>query len=81
MKSGHDKDPCDSVGGTTKQKADIAMKNGKAVIQDANNIRKSTIKFYFITFTDYDNAANFFTNGYINIRPVAETMKLHYSST
>ena len=62
-------------------------KNDKAVIQDAHDFHnwakdnESAIKFYFITSTDYENAANFLTNTCENIKPVAGTMKLHPAST
>ena len=83
MESGHGKGPCDPIGGTAKRKADIPVKNDKAVIQDADDIynwakdNESVIKFYFKTFTNYENAANFLTNACENIKPVAGTMKLH----
>ena len=35
MESGHGKGPCDPIGGTAKRKDDLAVKNDKAVIQDA----------------------------------------------
>ena len=60
-----------------------SKKNDKAVIQDANDFynwtkdNESAIKFYFITSTDYENAANFVTNACENIKPVAGTMKLY----
>ena len=58
-------------------------KNDKAVIQDANDFYnwakddESAIKFYFITSTDYKNAANFLTNAFENIKFAAGTMKLY----
>lgn len=36
---GHGKGPCDGVGGTTKRNADNAVKQGKALIQDARLLR------------------------------------------
>ena len=37
MEAGHGKGPCDPTGGRTKQKADLAVKNEKAIIQDAQD--------------------------------------------
>ena len=66
MESGHGKGPCSPIGGTAKRKVDIAVKNDKGMIQDANDFykwvkdKKSAIKCYFVTSTDYKNAANYF---------------------
>ena len=37
FESGHGKGPCDGLGGTVKRLADDAVRQGKAVIQDAKD--------------------------------------------
>ena len=37
MEAGHGKGPCDTICGTAKRKADLAVKNEKAIIQDAQD--------------------------------------------
>ena len=37
MEAGHGKGPCDPIGGVAKRNADMAVKQQKAVIQDAND--------------------------------------------
>ena len=56
MGPGHGKSSCNHTGGTAKRKADQAVKNNKAVIQDAHILyiwakkeeENSTIKFFFL---------------------------------
>ena len=40
MEAGHWKGPCDPIGETAKRKADLAVKNEKAIIQDAQDFFK-----------------------------------------
>ena len=67
MEAGPGKGPCDPIGGTAKRKADLTVKNEKAVIQDAIDFyswakkteEESSIKFSFLSSEDYENAASF----------------------
>jgi len=67
MEAGHGKGPCDPIGGTAKRKADLAVKNDKAVIQDATDFytwakgteETSAIKYFFVSSSDYTNAVSF----------------------
>ena len=83
MESGHGKGFCDPIGETAKWKPDIAVKNDKAVIQDSNDFynwakdNEIVIKFYFVTPTECENAANFLTKVCENVKSVAGNMKLH----
>ena len=40
MEAGHGKGPCDLIEGTAKRKADLAVKNEKAIIQEAQDFFK-----------------------------------------
>ena len=61
MEAGHGKGPCDPIGGTAKRKADLAVKNEKAIIQDAKDFYQwaktteadSSIKFTFLSSEEY----------------------------
>ena len=60
LESGHGKSACDGVGGTTKRNADNAVKQNKAVIQDAMDFfawayqSDGEIKYHMITQEEYD---------------------------
>lgn len=51
FEAGHGKGPCDGIGGCTKRNADLAMKSGKCIIQDAQD-------FYTWTQSDACNIRN-----------------------
>ena len=61
MEGDHGKSPYDTIGGTPKQKADLAVRKDKAIIQDAHDICKctheteetSSIKFTFLSTQEY----------------------------
>ena len=67
MKAGHGKGLYDPIGGTVKRKADLAVKNRKAIIQDEKDFYQwakttedaSSIKFTFLSSKEYENAASF----------------------
>ncbi|WAR08577.1 hypothetical protein MAR_018535 [Mya arenaria] len=60
FESGHGKSACDGVGGTAKRNADMAVKQSKAVIQDANDFyawakcSQSEIEYLMVTQEEYD---------------------------
>ena len=82
--AGHGKDPCGPIGGTGKRKALQAVKNDKAVIQDAHDFYKwakkeeenSAIKFFFFSIDNYERSL-FLSEACNGIKSVDGTMKLH----
>ena len=85
MEAGHGKGPCDPICGTEKRKADLAVKNEKAIIQDAQDFYQwakttedvSSIKFTFLSFEEYENAASFLSQACNEIETVVGTIKVH----
>ena len=85
MEAGHGKGPCDPIGGTAKRKADLAVKNEKAIIQDAQDFFKwakttedaSLIKFTFLSRKEYEDAKSFLNQVCNDITRVEGTLKLH----
>ena len=85
MEAGHGKGPCDPIGGTAKRKADLAVKNDKAVIQDAMDFftwakesqGQSAIEFFFISTYDYQTSSLFLSTVWQNVKTIAGTMKVH----
>ena len=83
--AGHGKGPCDPIGGTAKRKADLAVKNDKAVIQDAMDFftwakesqGQSAIEFFFISTYDYQTSSLFLSTVCQNVKTIAGTMKVH----
>ena len=83
LEAGHGKGPCDGVGGTSKRMADMAVIQGKAVIQNALDFtqwgngeeNKSEIKYILFTDEKVKNAAS--TIEKMEAKTVAGTMKLH----
>ena len=80
---GHGKGPCDGVGGATKGSADNAIKQGKVVIQDADDFYKwasstdSQIIFSKITAAEYECSKEKVEIRNTQILPVKGTMKVH----
>ena len=65
-------------------KADLAVKNDKAIIQDAMDFynwatkeESSAIKFYFLSSDNYENAASFLTAVSKDVKTGVGTMKVH----
>ena len=85
MEAGHGKGPCDPIGGIAKRRADLAVKNDKAVIQDAKDFHTwakkseetSAIKYSFISTEDFSNAAAFLSTACESMKTVVGTMKIH----
>jgi hypothetical protein len=81
FEAGHGKGPCDGLGGTTKRLADQAIKQGKVVIQDANDFynwasqSSKGIKFVYVS-QDTTKAKQAEFSGLV-LKPVKGTMKLH----
>jgi hypothetical protein len=83
FESGHGKSACDGVGGTTKRNADNAVKQSKAVIQDAMDFfawasqSDGEIKYHMITQEDYDLSSTEIEARKEMIKPVKGTLSLH----
>ena len=85
MEAGHGKSPCDPIGDTAKRKADLAVKNDKAVIQDARDFynwakeseKHSAIKFFFISTNDYKTSSLFLSTFCQNVKTIPGAMKIH----
>ena len=85
MEAGHGKGPCDPIGGTAKRKADLAVKNDKAVIQDVMDFftwakesqGQSAIEFFFVSTYDYQTSSLFLSTVCQNAKTIAGTMKVH----
>ena len=83
FESGHGKSACDGVGGTTKRNADNAVKQNKAVIQDAMDFfawacqSDGEIKYHMITQEDYDRNSMEIEAEKEKIKPVKGTFSLH----
>jgi hypothetical protein len=64
LEAGHGKGPCDGLGGSVKRAADMSVRQGKAVIQGADDFfawAKSTeitseVIYYYVTQDNYESA-------------------------
>lgn len=84
FEAGHGKGPCDGVGGVTKRSADLAMKSGRCVIQDAEGFfawtqsdqcNLKSIKFQYISRETCEETAEEVKAWML--KPLKGTMKLH----
>ncbi|WAR08590.1 hypothetical protein MAR_018548 [Mya arenaria] len=79
--SGHGKSAYDGVGGTAKRNADMAVKQSKAVIQDANDFyawakcSQSEIEYLMVTQEEYDVSSKEIERRKKKIKPVKGIMK------
>ena len=78
MEAGHGKGPCDPIGGVAKRNADMAVKQQKAVIQDANDFFAwaksvdSSIEYRFISTATYEENKRFLDEASNKVKPVEE---------
>lgn len=83
FESGHGKGPCDGIGGTTKRNADNAVKQGKTIIQDADDFFKwardteSQIEYVQIKEDEFNLSQEKVDKNNANIKPIKGTMKIH----
>lgn len=83
FESGHGKSACDGVGGTTKRNADNAVKQNKAVIQDANDFyawaiqHESDISYIMITSDEYETSFKEVESRKELLKPIKGTMLVH----
>ena len=80
---GHGKGPCDPIGGTAKRQADMAVRHGKVIIQDAADFyswassEQDCIDYLFINVEDYEESENVLADLMVNIQAIKDTMKVH----
>ena len=83
FESRHGNGPCDSVGGTTKQNADNAVKQGKVLIQDAADYyvwaiqSEKCIHYEMITKEEYCHNKSVVDQRNSEIKPVKGSMMIH----
>ena len=81
FESGHGKGPCDGLGGSCKRQASEAVKQGKAVIQDARDfynwatLHQKSIQYRFYSTAEIEEAAQHLTMSKAKVIP--GTLKLH----
>jgi len=81
---GHGKGPCDGIGGTAKRTADMTVKQGKCIIQDASDFYKNVSKFHhsalymFVSTDKAESAREEILNINKTIIPLKGTMQMHY---
>ena len=79
----HGKGPCDSIGGTAKRQADMAVRHGKVIIQEAADFyswassERGCIDYLSISFEDYEESENILPDLMVNIQAVKDTTKGH----
>lgn len=83
LESGHGKGPCDGLGASVKRAADMAIKQGKATIQDGKDFYNwttkesgSKVKFTYYSQQDYDEAKTILESKQ-KCQAVSGTFKLH----
>jgi hypothetical protein len=83
LESGHGKGPCDGLGASVKRAADMAIKQGKASIQNGKDFyhwatteRGSKVKYVYYGQEDYDEA-KIILDSKEKCIPVSGTFKLH----
>ena len=86
LESGHGKGPCDGLGGSVKRSADMAVKQGKVVIQNAKDFyswatnqseSETSVAYYYVSQEMYETAAEDLKTRNENIKAVKGTFKLH----
>ena len=81
FESGHGKSVCDGIGGVAKRQASDAVKQGKVIIQDADDFfawassNQKGLTYVMYTKGEYDKASEFVAT--IDCRPLPGTQKLH----
>lgn len=83
FESGHGKGPCDGVGGTTKRNADNAIKQGKTIIQDADDFFRwaketnSQIEYQQISQEEFNQCKEIVDKRNLDLKAIKGTMKIH----
>lgn len=83
LESGHGKGPCDGLGASVKRAADMAIKQGKATIQDGKDFYNwttkesgSKVKYTYYSQQDYDETKTILESKQ-KCQAVSGTFKLH----
>lgn len=83
FESGHGKGPCDGIGGTSKRTADLAIKQGKIIVQDAFDYHDKVQRYHtsasyvFVKSEDCATKRDELTEINRHLHPVKGTMQLH----
>ena len=72
--AGHGQWPCDPIGGNAKRQANMAVRHGRVIIQDAADIyswassEQHCIDYLFINVEDYEESKNILVDLMIDIQ-------------
>ena len=86
LESGHGKGPCDGLGGSVKRSADMAVKQGRVIIQNAKDFyawaggqseTNTSVSYFYVSQETYFNYANEMKERITNLKAVTGTFKLH----
>ena len=85
LEAGHGKGPCGGLGGSVKRSADSAIKQGKVVIQSAEDFyswayeseARSVVKYYYVSQEEYELAHSYTEEVNKKLKAVPNTMKVH----
>ena len=87
FESGHGKGPCDGVGGTSKRIADMAIKQGKIIIQDASDyfqkvqlLHKSAV-YRFVSAEEIETNRQEVAEFNKSLVPIKGTMQVHQAGS
>jgi len=84
--AGHGKGPCDGLGASVKRSASLAVKQNKAVIQNASDFfawtqrqssNESVVSYLFISQEQYDQSGEIIKGRSQDLLSVKETMRIH----
>lgn len=86
LEAGHGKGPCDGLGASVKRSASLAVKQNKAVIQNASDFfawtqrqssNESVVSYLFIRQEQYDQSGEIIKGRSQDLLPVKGTMRIH----
>lgn len=84
LEAGHGKGPCDGLGASVKRSADMDIKQGKCVIQTAEdfyawtvNLTSSCVKYFYVSNQDVEDCSQYIQSVSSEILAVPGTMKIH----
>lgn len=86
LEAGHGKGPCDGLGASVKCSASLAVKQNKAVIQNASDFfawtqrqssNESVVSYLFISQEQYDQSGEIIKGRSQDLLPVKGTMRIH----
>ena len=84
LEAGHGKGPCDGLEASVKRSADMNIKQGKGVIQTAEDffawtesITSSSVKYFYVSNEDVENCSQYIQSVSSQLLSVPGTMKVH----